>query len=309
MLMRMLSRAAALLLLCVQLLHAYTLPAVSSYEFTAEALSADEPVLARRCVVTKLPDFTMTQKLGVLRQSAATVLILLPKKHGFGVRSVLISITWEYTTICGFMVSESEALLQSTIIPVYATTEEEQLLYMSEEVKHATATRTSYILVRVYRSMVTATLFQILVSNTKPIKPITDNTIITLEGVLPGAGEDVPTIVISQHHTVGCHGADSNGSGVTVLLELVRLFQKLYNNPHSQLRMVHKKINLGESTVAWEHARYAMRRIPGFTLSHLEDPEAELEGSILDTEWQSSVVFWGRITTVYQMHVTQDFPS
>lgn len=32
------------------------------------------------------------------------------------------------------MVSESEALLQSTIIPVYATTEEEQLLYMSEEV-------------------------------------------------------------------------------------------------------------------------------------------------------------------------------
>ena len=47
--------------------------------------------------------------------------------------------------------------------------------------------------------------------------------------------------------------------------------------------MVHKKINLGEPTVAWEHERYAMRRIPGFTLSHLEDPKSERRGSILDT--------------------------
>jgi hypothetical protein len=46
------------------------------------------------------------------------------------------------------MVSESEALLKDTIMPVYVTPEDEQLLYMYEEVKHAAASRTSSILVR-----------------------------------------------------------------------------------------------------------------------------------------------------------------
>uniref|UniRef100_A0A673W6Z3 BOS complex subunit NCLN n=1 Tax=Salmo trutta TaxID=8032 RepID=A0A673W6Z3_SALTR len=388
MLLRILPRAAALLMLCVQLLHASVLPAVSSYEFTAyrmqqyavqqekhgcrgaivqaEARSADEPVLTRRCVIMKLPDFTVERYLEALRQSAAAVLLLLPKNMSAVPQDIIQT----------FMVSESEALLKDTIMPVYVTLEDEQLLYMYEEVKHAAASRTSSILVR--GNMVTATVFQILVSNTSPIKPITDNTIITLEGVLPGAGEDAPTIVITAHYdSYGLtpwlsYGADSNGSGVTILLELVRLFQKLYSNPHSQYHllfsltgggkynflgtkrfieenmdhtsllhdnvafvlcldtlangddmflhvsrppkpgtpqhafvqhleqvvssrfpwvrfgMVHKKINLGESTVSWEHERYAMRRIPGFTLSHLEDPKAELRGSILDTVFSQS---------------------
>ena len=53
--------------------------------------------------------------------------------------------------------------------------------------------------------------------------------------------------------------------------------------PWVKVGLVHKKINLVESTVAWEHERYSLRRIPGFTLSHLEDPKSELRGSILDT--------------------------
>ncbi|XP_010879679.2 nicalin-1 isoform X1 [Esox lucius] len=384
-----LSRVAALLLLFVALLHASALPAVSSYEFTAyrmqqyniqqkrhgcrgarvqaEARSADEPVLTRRCVIMKLLDFSIERYLEALRQTAAAVLILLPKNISAVHQDIIQS----------FMVGESEALLRDTIIPTYVVPEDEQLLFMYEEVKHAAATRASSILVRVLRSMVIASAFQILVTNTKPIKPITDNTITTLEGVLPGAGEDLPTIIITAHYdSYGLspwlsYGADSNGSGVTILLELARLFRKLYSSTHSQppyhllfsltgggkynfigtkkfieenmdhaetsllhdnvafvlcldtlangdelflhvsrppkpgtpqhtfvqqlelvvssrfpwvkLGMVHKKINLGETTVAWEHERYAIRRIPGFTLSHLGDPKAELRGSILDT--------------------------
>ncbi|XP_028262524.1 nicalin-1 [Parambassis ranga] len=381
--------AAVVLLLCFQNLHGSALPAVSSYEFTAyrmqqynvaqqkhgcrgaivvaEARSAEEPSLTRRCVIMKVPDFTTEKYLQAQKQNAAAVLILLPKNIS-GI---------SHDTIQSFMVTESETLQKETLMPVYVVPEDEQLLYMYEEVKQAAATRTSSIFVRVLRSMVTATAFQILVSNNSPIKAITDNAIITLEGALPGAGEDAPTIVITAHYdTYGLapwlsFGADSNGSGVTILMELARLFNKLYSNPstrpqynlmfsltgggkynflgtkrwieenldhaessllhdnvafvlcldtlgsgdelymhvsrppkpdtpmHSFIQqleevvssrfpwvkvgLVHKKINLVESTVAWEHERYSLRRILGFTLSHLEDPKAELRGSILDT--------------------------
>lgn len=50
------------------------------------------------------------------------------------------------------MVSESEALLKETLMPVYVAPEDEQLLYMYEEVKQAAATRTSSIFVRGERS-------------------------------------------------------------------------------------------------------------------------------------------------------------
>ncbi|XP_056130989.1 nicalin-1-like [Lampris incognitus] len=387
--LKKLTTGAVLLLFYVQSLHSSALPAVSSYEFNAyrmqqynlvqqkygcrgaivvaEARSSDEPVLTRRCVIMKVADFTTEKYLEAQRQNAAAILILLPRNTS--------SVSQE--AIQSFMVSESEALLKETLMPVYVAPEDEQLLCMYEEVKQAAATRTSSILVRVLRSMVTATAFQILVSNNSPIKAITDNTLVTLEGVLPGSGEDPPTIVITAYYdSYGLapwlsHGADSNGSGVTILMELARLFQKLYSNPstrppyhlmfsltgggkynfmgtkrwieenldhaessllhdnvafvlcldtlangdelymhvsrppkpgtsmHSfiqqleevvsfrfpwvKIGMIHKKINLVESTVAWEHERYALRRIPGFTLSHLEDPKSELRGSMLDT--------------------------
>ncbi|KAM4587380.1 BOS complex subunit ncln [Odontesthes bonariensis] len=315
----------------------------------------------------KVQDFTTEKYLEAQKQSAAAVLILLPKN----ISSI------PHDSIRAFMLSESEAVQRESLIPVYVAPEDVQLLYMYEEVKQAAATRTSSIFVRVLRSMVTATAFQILVSNNAPIKAIPDNTIVTLEGVLSGAGEDVPTIVITAHYdSYGLapwlsYGADSNGSGVTILLELARLFQKLYSNsstrpqynlmfsltgggkynflgtkrwieenldhaessllhdnvafvlcldmlakgdelyahvsrppkpdtpmhsfiqqleevvssrfPWVKVGVVHKKINLVESTVSWEHERYSLRRILGFTLSHLEDPKSELRGSVLDT--------------------------
>ncbi|XP_034022979.1 nicalin-1 [Thalassophryne amazonica] len=395
MVVRKVTVAAVLLLICVQLTNGSALPAVSSYEFTAyrmqqynlaqhkygyhgaivvaEARSADEPVLTRRCVIMKLPDFTTENFLETQRQNAAAILILLPQN----ISSI------PHDTVQSFMRSESEALLKETLMPVYVVPEDEQLLCMYEEVKQAAATRTSSIFIRVLQSMVTATAFQILVSNNIPIKAVTDNTITTLEGVLPGAGEDSPTIVIAAYYdTYGLapwlsHGADSNGSGVTILLELARLFQKLYSSqstrpkynlmfsltgggkynflgtkrwieenldhaqssllqdnvafvlcldtlangdelfvhvsrppkpgtplhafiqqlqevaftrfPWVRMELVHKKINLVESRVAWEHERYSLRRITGFTLSHLEDPKSELRGSILDTMSQVDI--------------------
>lgn len=71
---------------------------------------------------------------------------------------------------------------------------------------------------------------------------------------------------------------------VLMSLNLCSLLQVVTSRfPWVRLGLVHKKINLVESTVAWEHERYSLRRIPSFTLSHLEDPKSELRGSILDT--------------------------
>ncbi|XP_051933226.1 nicalin-1-like [Hippocampus zosterae] len=381
--------AVIVLLLRVNCLHGSNLFSASSYEFTAyrmqqynlskqnrgcrgaivvaEARAADEPVLTRRCVVMRVADFTTKTYAEARRQNAAAVLILLPQN--------MTSIFPE--EIQSFMMSESQALMTETLMPVYVAPEDQQLLHMYEEVKKAASARTSSIFIRVFRSMVTATAFQILVTNNSPIKAITDTTLVTLEGVLLGAGEDIPTIVITAHYdSYGLapwlsYGADSNGSGVIILLELARLFQMLYSSPSTRPRyhlmfsltgggkqnffgtkkwieenldhaessllhdnvafvlcldtlangdelythvsrppksdtpmyafiqhldevvssifpwmktqMVHKKINLMDSTVAWEHERFSLRRIPAFTLSHLDDPKSELRGSMLDT--------------------------
>lgn len=45
----------------------------------AEARSADEPVLTRRCIIMKVPDFTTKNYLEAHKQKAAAILLLLPK--------------------------------------------------------------------------------------------------------------------------------------------------------------------------------------------------------------------------------------
>lgn len=47
-----------------------------------------------------------------------------------------------------FMLSEREALLKETLMPVYVVPEDEQLLYMYEEVKQAAAMHASSIFIR-----------------------------------------------------------------------------------------------------------------------------------------------------------------
>jgi len=48
-------------------------------------------------------------------------------------------------------------------------------------------------------------------------------------------------------------------------------FQELNNNlGESDLKIIHKKINLGSDMLAWEHERYSIRRLPAFTLSSLK---------------------------------------
>ncbi|XP_072315615.1 BOS complex subunit NCLN, partial [Eucyclogobius newberryi] len=366
--------------------------AVSSYEFSsfrmqhynlrqheygcrgaplgAEARSADDPVLSRRFVLMKVSDFTVKNLLEAQRQKAAAILVLLPQN--------MTSVNLEERQ--SFMETEALVLQKETHFPLYVCPEDDQLLFMYNELQLTAASRASSIFIRVLRSMVTSTSFQILVNNNNnnnnnsPIKA-SDTTVTTLEGVLLGAGDDPQTIVITAHYdSFGLtpwlsFGADSNASGVTLLLELMRLFSKLYsshrtrpkfnllfaltgagkynflgtkrwieeNLDHSEssllqdnvafvlcldtlgsgdelfvhvsrrprpetpigaftqvldevlssrfswlkVALVHKKINLMESSVSWEHECFILRRIPALTLSRLEHKSER--GTVLDT--------------------------
>ena len=220
--------------------------------------------------------------------------------------------------------------------------------------------------------------YQLVVSSATP-QPSKEQGVVSMSGNLPGAGgeDQAPTIVIVAHYDSAgaapnlATGADSNGSGVSILLEMARLFSSLYSSSRShpayslvfllsgggkinyagtkrwleehldmdttsdllanvdfvlcldslgkssplklhvskppkegsagdvflknlnsvskslygspEVEMVHKKINLADDSLAWEHERFSIRRLPAFTLSTLPGPQSPARATILDT--------------------------
>ena len=55
------------------------------------------------------------------------------------------------------------------------------------------------------------------------------------------------------------------------------------HSPDVEVSMKHKKINLADDVLAWEHEKYSIRRMPAFTLSHLDSHKSPERATILDT--------------------------
>lgn len=72
-----------------------------------------------------------------------------------------------------------------------------------------------------------------------------------------------------------------NSSGGLFYKELITVSQSL-NTSNITIHKVHKKINLAEETLAWEHERYSIRRLPAATLSTLKKHENPVRTTILD---------------------------
>ncbi|XP_029939392.1 BOS complex subunit ncln isoform X1 [Salarias fasciatus] len=331
-----------------------------------EARTVEAEVLSRRCVIMRLADFSYDKYQKALRQSAGAVVIILPKNMSAMPQDIVQQ----------FMELEPEMLATETIVPVYFAMEDEELLSIYLQTLTSSSSQGSLSAAEVLLHTATANGFQMVTSGAQS-KAISDWAITSLEGRLAGVGgEDLPTIVVVAHYdSFGVapwlsYGADSNGSGVSMLLELARLFSKLYTYkrthaaynllffvsgggkfnyqgtkrwlednldhtdssllqdnvafvlcldtlgngdslhlhvskppkegtpqfsllkelemvvtsqyPEVKFSMVHKKINLADDMLAWEHERFGIRRLPAFTLSHLPSHRLAQRSSIMD---------------------------
>ncbi|XP_033936921.1 BOS complex subunit ncln [Pseudochaenichthys georgianus] len=331
-----------------------------------EARTVEAEVLSRRCVIMRLADFAFEEYQKALRQSAGAVVIILPKNMSAMPQDIVQQ----------FMELEPEMLATETVVPVYFAMEDDELLSIYTQTLTSSSSQGSLSAAEVLLHTATANGFQMVTSGAQS-KAISDWAITSLEGRLAGVGgEDLPTIVVVAHYdSFGVapwlsYGADSNGSGVSMLLELARLFSKLYTYkrthagynllffvsgggkfnyqgtkrwlednldhtdssllqdnvafvlcldtlgngdtmhlhvskppkegspqftllkelelvsesqfPDVKFSMVHKKINLADDMLAWEHERFGIRRLPAFTLSHLASHRLAQRASIMD---------------------------
>ncbi|XP_008289123.1 BOS complex subunit ncln isoform X3 [Stegastes partitus] len=330
-----------------------------------EARTVEAEVLSRRCVIMRLADFSYDKYQKALRQSAGAVVIILPKNMSAVPQDIV-----------QFMELEPEMLATETIVPVYFAMEDDELMSIYTQTLTSSSSQGALSAAEVLLHTATANGFQMVTSGAQS-KAINDWAITSLEGRLAGVGgEDLPTIVVVAHYdSFGVapwlsYGADSNGSGVSMLLELARLFSKLYTYkrthaaynllffvsgggkfnyqgtkrwlednldhtdssllqdnvafvlcldtlgngdslhlhvskppkegtpqysllkelemvvssqyPEVKFSMVHKKINLADDMLAWEHERFGIRRLPAFTLSHLPSHRLAQRSSIMD---------------------------
>ncbi|CAH0550977.1 unnamed protein product [Brassicogethes aeneus] len=352
-----------------------------SSNINLEARSVSGWSTSRHCVVAKLQDLTVDNFKSICTKAGALIIVL---PHNV---DKLKDEDYQH-----LLLLENAMLEEEISIPVYFSNWTPELDTVTTELlsnidsNDLTKSAAENII-----SSVAANGYQVVVSTNNPsIK--NDVKLATIHGHLQGYGSNgkIPTIAIVAHYdSFGVapdlsYGADSNGSGVIILLELVRLFSHLYSDQktrgkynilfilsgggklnyagskkwledqiesnegsiiqeasfvmcldtlaagdtlymhvskppkegsHSsqflkdlkasaELRQpvtvegVHKKINLADSLLAWEHERYSIKRLPAFTMSTLKNHRDFQRGTILDTKSRLSVERLTRNTKV-----------
>ncbi|CAG2114386.1 unnamed protein product, partial [Medioppia subpectinata] len=142
-------------------------------------------------------------------------------------------------TQAGYVGEDIESVIAKLLQDANYNVERAQQGIVEEEDNQKTNVRKLY-------DSVTTNGHQLVVS-ALPAAPVKDTIITNIQAKLIGAGveDQMPTIAVVAHYDAFglapelSFGADSNGSGVTALLELIRLFSKLYSNSKTQ-----PKVNL-----------------------------------------------------------------
>nr|KAG5694116.1 hypothetical protein BaRGS_005871 [Batillaria attramentaria] len=170
---------------------------------------------------------------------------------------------------------ERDLMAEETTLPVYFAPETPELQEIYEDLVHGASGDTA-------ATAWEANGFQMVVSGAQS-KALPEFQITNIQGRLSGHGieEQLPTIVITAHY---------DATGVAPNLETAAKSQ----NPPVEFSLQHKKINLADEMLAWEHERFSIKRLLAFTVSHLSSPKSLDRTTILDTrdrvkpEWLST---------------------
>lgn len=60
--------------------------------------------------------------------------------------------------------------------------------------------------------------------------------------------------------------------------------------PEVKVDMVHKKINMGQDLLPWEHQRFSIGKMSAFTMSHFGETFPAERNSVLDTKVDENVL-------------------
>lgn len=320
--------------------------------------------LLRKMVVAKLQDMSVTTLNELVSSGAGGILLLVPQTRSSK------NATESLQTL--------EEHLQTTEleIPIYFSEETEQLNDLLESLKGQEGGQSTSAAQTLFNSL-SSNGYQLVSASSAVPKAMSDPSMVSVEANLRGSvgndNEAQPTVVLVAHHDASgttpslSYGVDSNGSGVTVVMELARLFGKLYSSPRTRpafglvfllssggklnyfgtkkwleehldhdanselladvafvscldtiagdkmvmhvskppkedthsykflmnlkAEMVHKKINLADDLLAWEHERFSIRRLPAFTVSRMSNPSGTDRSSIVDTQVDHEVVY------------------
>jgi len=341
-------------------------PKAAALSMDARSVPSEANVnLLRKTVISRIQDMSVTTFNEMVTSGAGGILLLLPNQDAIqklsdGVRESIKSLQEHlYTT-------EFE-------IPIYFAEESPELLELLSMLGGETGINDKKpTALDVLHSSISNYGYQLVSANSAVPKALPDPQMTSIEAVLRGKEQDVgneaqPTVAVVAHYDTDSlapslpSGVNSNGSGVAVLMELARIFGKLYassksrppmrlafllssggalnyfgtkkwleshmdqdsqiellNDVHfvacldtlsgsNKLRMhvskppkadshagkflanlgenveiVHKKINLADELLAWEHERFSIRRLPALTLSTLKTHENGERSDILD---------------------------
>ncbi|XP_060531017.1 BOS complex subunit NCLN [Cylas formicarius] len=332
-----------------------------------EARAATTWTSSRHCVVAKLLDISV-EMFRNIRSKAGALVLVLPQnitKLSQDEKQQLLHLEYK-------MLHEQE-----TPIPVYFVPWNQKIEEVVDELASIDTSDTKKTAAEALITTVAANGYQVVITAGNS-NPKSDVKIASFHGHLPGYRPEgkVPTIAIVTHYdSFGVapdlsFGADSNSSGVIIMLELMRLFSALYADQKTRGKFnilfvltgggkinfqgtkkwledqldsteisviqdtayvlcldtlatadtiymhvskppkegtpsslffknlksaaergeevsvegVHKKINLADDILAWEHERFSIRRLPAFTLSSLKNHKDSWKSTILDTK-------------------------
>lgn len=188
--------------------------------------------LNRKSALIRLDKLTIERFRSLISKGVNSLFVLIPTSNS----------TWNEMAKSEICDLESHLMTESVSIPIYFLPETRQLndLYVSIESRRDSSKDSAFA---VLYDMVTADGYQLSV-NTGKYNQRSENILYNIGGKLVGHGieERLPKILLVAHYdsqslaTGLAQGADSNASGVLILLKLIRLFSKLYAKQTTRAR-------------------------------------------------------------------------